>query len=46
MTKNGFSKIWSDEIKVGDFIKIYKNERIPADMVLLSSSEENGTAFV
>lgn len=47
MTQNNdFISIRSDCIQVGDFIKVTKNQRIPADMVLLSSSEDNGTAFV
>lgn len=37
--------IWED-VRVGDFIKIYDNEQIPADIVLCSTSEEEDVCFV
>ena len=44
--KNRFiNKKWED-IKLGDIIKIHKNEIIPCDMILLDSSELNGICFV
>ena len=44
--KNKFiNKKWED-IKLGDIIKINKNEIIPCDMILLESSELNGICFV
>jgi phospholipid-translocating ATPase len=36
----------SSSIKVGDMILLEKNQRVPADMVLLTTSEEEGTCFV
>jgi phospholipid-translocating ATPase len=34
-----FKKVSSSKIKVGDIIKVYQNERIPADMILLQTTE-------
>ena len=34
------------EIKVGDIIKIKKNETVPADIVVLKSSETNGFCYL
>ena len=39
------NKKWED-IKLGDIIKINKNEIIPCDIILLESSESNGICFV
>jgi len=36
----------SSQIKVGDMVILEKNQRVPADMALLSTSEEEGTCFV
>ncbi|KAK4684635.1 phospholipid-translocating ATPase, partial [Tremellales sp. Uapishka_1] len=36
----------SSSIKVGDMVLLEKNQRVPADMVLLTTSEEEGTCFV
>ncbi|QLG73857.1 hypothetical protein HG535_0F03680 [Zygotorulaspora mrakii] len=36
----------SKDLKVGDLIKIYKGSRIPADAVLLQSSEPSGESFI
>jgi len=33
-------------MKVGDIVKVCKNERIPADMVLLYTTEASGTVFI
>ena len=33
-------------IKVGDMVLLEKNQRVPADLVLLSTSEEEGTCFI
>ena len=44
--KNKFiNKKWED-IKLGDIIKINKNEIIPCDMIILDSSELNGICYV
>jgi len=34
------------EVKVGDILRISKNDAVPADVVLLHSSSEDGLAFV
>lgn len=36
----------SKDLKVGDLIKIHKGTRIPADLVLLQSSEPSGESFI
>lgn len=36
---------WRD-LRIGDIVLLRNNERIPADTILLSSSETNGTCFV
>jgi len=36
---------WED-VKVGDFVKIYDNEPIPADLIICATSEEENVAFV
>lgn len=36
----------SAAIKVGDMVLLEKNQRVAADMVLLTTSEEEGTCFV
>ncbi len=46
LTKNGIIDITSQEIKVGDLIKLHANERIPADMILLHTSDKSGSIFL
>lgn len=36
---------WED-VKVGDFVKIYDDESIPADIIICATSEEENVAFV
>ncbi|WVQ85164.1 hypothetical protein IAT38_007329 [Cryptococcus sp. DSM 104549] len=36
----------ASSIKVGDMVLLEKSQRVPADMVLLTTSEEEGTCFV
>jgi len=38
--------IKSADIKVGDLIELNQNNRIPADMVVLKSQDENGSLFI
>lgn len=38
-------KYWKD-VKVGDFVRIYNNEEIPADVVIFSTSEEDNGCYV
>lgn len=46
LTKNGLETIPSSKIKVGDIIQIKANQRIPADMVLLRTTNESGASFI
>lgn len=36
----------ASSIRVGDMVLLEKNQRVPADMVLLTTSEEEGTCFI
>ena len=42
----GIEAIEAAEIKVGDIIKVNEGQRIPADMVLLYTTEKNGILFI
>lgn len=44
--KTGQKDILSKDIKVGQVIEVKSNQRIPADLVILSTSEEDGTVFI
>ena len=44
-SQNFITKKWS-QIKLGDIIKVNNNEQFPADLILLSSSDENGICYV
>jgi len=46
ITRTGPVEIMSKDIKVGHIIEVKSNQRIPADMVILSTSEEDGTVFI
>lgn len=46
LTPGGVVKISSDKIKVGDLIYIEKDERVPADVILLSTTERAGSCFI
>ena len=46
ITKTGSIEVLSKNLKVGNIIEIKSNQRIPADVVILSTSEEDGTVFV
>ncbi|KAG1688800.1 putative phospholipid-transporting ATPase IIB [Nymphon striatum] len=46
LTKNGVVRIPSSSIKVSDLIIVDKDERVPADMVLVRTSEKNGSCFI
>jgi phospholipid-transporting ATPase len=45
LSQNFISKKWS-QIKLGDIIKVKNNEQFPADLLLLSTSEDNGICYV
>ena len=36
----------SAKMRVGDIIKILHNERVPADILLLFTSEKSGSVFI
>ncbi|KAI5956561.1 DNF1 [Candida jiufengensis] len=38
-------KYWKD-VKVGDILRIYNNDEIPADLVILSTSDDDNCCFV
>ncbi|KAG0683390.1 putative aminophospholipid-translocase [Pichia californica] len=38
--------IMSKDLKCGDLVKLHKDIRIPADMILLQSSEKTGESFI
>ncbi|KAJ1826112.1 putative aminophospholipid-translocase [Coemansia sp. RSA 2599] len=46
LTVDGPEVIPSKKIRVGDLILIEKNQRVPADMVLLRTTESSGACFV
>ncbi|XP_077362925.1 putative phospholipid-transporting ATPase IIB isoform X2 [Festucalex cinctus] len=46
LTLRGKIQVKSSDIQVGDLIIAEKNQRIPADMIFLRTSEKNGTCFI
>lgn len=46
LTDKGFVRLPSSKIKVGDLILLEKNERVPADIVLLKTSDISGQVFI
>src|SRR5690606_36246479 len=46
LTTNGLKPIPSHSIKVGDMIQVETNQRAPADLILLYTSEESGGSFI
>uniref|UniRef100_A0AC35TSQ4 Phospholipid-transporting ATPase n=1 Tax=Rhabditophanes sp. KR3021 TaxID=114890 RepID=A0AC35TSQ4_9BILA len=46
LTRDGFVTIKSCQIQVGDLIMIHKDRRIPADLVLLRTTERQGACFI
>ncbi|KAI7882115.1 aminophospholipid-transporting P-type ATPase, partial [Mucor mucedo] len=46
LTSSGNQNIPSSKIRVGDLIHIMKDQRIPADMILLRTTEESGASFI
>ncbi|KAJ3120136.1 hypothetical protein HK098_004823 [Nowakowskiella sp. JEL0407] len=43
---NGWEKIQWQELRDGDFVLLRKNELVPADIAVISTSEENGNLWV
>nr|KAF6470763.1 putative ATPase phospholipid transporting 9A (putative) [Molossus molossus] len=46
LTVRGTVKVKSASIQVGDLIIVEKNQRVPADMIFLRTSEKNGSCFL
>ncbi|XP_043203202.1 probable phospholipid-transporting ATPase IIB isoform X3 [Amphibalanus amphitrite] len=46
LTHQGHTKVASSRIRVGDLLLIEKNQRVPADMVLLRTTERSGACFI
>lgn len=46
LTKSGFKTITSKELKVGQIVRVNQNERLPADLLLLSTTEKSGSVFI
>ncbi|XP_064409595.1 probable phospholipid-transporting ATPase IIB isoform X2 [Latimeria chalumnae] len=46
LTIRGKVQVKSSDIQVGDLIIVEKNQRIPADMIFLRTSEKNGSCFI
>uniref|UniRef100_A0A674PKR5 Phospholipid-transporting ATPase n=1 Tax=Takifugu rubripes TaxID=31033 RepID=A0A674PKR5_TAKRU len=46
LSTRGTAKVKSSSIQVGDLIIVEKNQRVPADMIFLRTSERNGSCFV
>ncbi|KAL9974886.1 hypothetical protein ACROYT_G011986 [Oculina patagonica] len=46
LTKKGIVSVPSSAIKVSDLIIVEKDQRVPADMVFLRTSEKNGACFL
>ncbi|XP_039676377.1 probable phospholipid-transporting ATPase IIB isoform X1 [Perca fluviatilis] len=46
LTVRGKIQVKSSDIQVGDLIIVDKNQRIPADMIFLRTSEKNGGCFI
>lgn len=46
LINGNFVKDTWQNIQVGDFVAVLKKEEIPADIILLQTSEENGVAYV
>lgn len=38
--------ICSKDLKVGDLVRLHKDTRVPADMIIVQSSDRNGEAFI
>ncbi|KAK3086037.1 hypothetical protein FSP39_012460 [Pinctada imbricata] len=46
LTRDGLIPIPSSNIKIGDLIVVDKNQRVPADMVFLRTTEKSGACFI
>ena len=47
LTINGtYATVTSENMRVGDVIKVHQNERVPADLLLLYTTEKSGAVFI
>lgn len=46
LKKGTFKDVKSENIRVGDIVMIHAKERVPADLVILSTSEPTGSIFI
>ena len=44
--KQAWKNVANQDLKVGQLIKIHHNERLPADLILLYTTEKQGTVFI
>jgi len=45
-TKSGLTWVESKDISVGQIIKIRHDQRVPADLLLLYTTEKSGSVFI
>ena len=41
-----YELVTSANMRVGDIIKVHQNQRMPADLVLLYTTEKSGAVFI
>lgn len=41
-----FSRAYWKQVNVGDIVKIYNDDEIPADVIILSTSDEDGACYI
>lgn len=46
LTSERETQIQAKDLKVGNLVRLHKDQRIPADMILLQSSESTGESFI
>src|SRR5690606_36612460 len=46
LTADGLKTIPSSKLKVGHLVKIHQNQRVPADCILLRTTEKTGASFI
>ena len=46
VTQTGLRKISAQDIRVGHIIKVHKDQRLPADLLLLKASGTSGSIFI
>jgi len=46
LSQTGFKLTNSMDLKVGQICKVHQNERLPADLLLLYTTERTGSVFI